>query len=389
MISPAMGLPVRFARPQVEAGQVMAPVALAVGVGHEDASAGGGWHTHERIAEPALPDRAALDGEHFQLAALGVERDEVVGDDGGRGAVVFRAVAPELLPGHCVDGVELVAAEAAAEEDASADDGRSRQRPAAEWRPSAALVPFVSTKGTEVQGCMSRSSQGDVAQMRISLRIRPEEVVISSGHSAACGLASRCALSRKRRTGRRTLCDPGVVSSTVDALPPHRERRMAAPTQQTPSVADCIVTAISPTLIMALVGSLVFFLLEVLYVGQYTSQLQWGLFFFVFAAVLIARLSIQSNTSSRASVYMVALAIPVWLTLQFYVEYPPDSPGAVEVVHQPHPHEPDVVVRLSKLTWDCTFLDEEASDGGRGLLDASGLQQQAPEEEDEDEPKSR
>jgi hypothetical protein len=41
-----------------------------------------------------------------------------------------------------------------------------------------------------------------------------------------------------------------------------------------PTLADYIIIAISPALIMALVGSLVFFLLELFYQGQYQARLQ-------------------------------------------------------------------------------------------------------------------
>src|SRR5207248_7175005 len=59
--------------------------------------------------------------------------------------------------------------------------------------------------------------------------------------------------------------------------------------QQT--LADYVTIALSPALIMALVGSLIFFLLEVLYVGQYSGRMQWTLFFFVFGIVLVARIA--------------------------------------------------------------------------------------------------
>src|SRR5262249_26241755 len=184
---------------------------------------------------------------------------------------------------------------------------------------------------------------------------------------------------RGRRRRRRGVGRRGAGSRPGAHALPARQRggvkggiRMAAD-RTPPTLADYVVTALSPALIMALVGSLVFFLLEVLYVGQYTSQLQWGLFFFVFAAVLIGRISIQGDTRSRAGLYTVALAIPVWLTLQFYVEYPEDSPlvqwkWAINLA----------LMGLTwwaahKLTWDCTFIDEEAEDAGEGLLDAAGL----------------
>ena len=56
------------------------------------------------------------------------------------------------------------------------------------------------------------------------------------------------------------------------------------------TLADYVALAISPALLMALVGSLVFFLLEIFYSesGAYKGKLQWILFFFVFGAVLVA-----------------------------------------------------------------------------------------------------
>ena len=45
------------------------------------------------------------------------------------------------------------------------------------------------------------------------------------------------------------------------------------------TLADYVAIAISPALIMALVGSLVFFLLEVVYQGRYQGSLQHILFY--------------------------------------------------------------------------------------------------------------
>ena len=71
MISPAIFCFQRFlAGLQVEAGDVVRPVlVVAIGIGHEDLAAGDGGHAHERIAQPFLPDRLAVQGEDFQLAA--------------------------------------------------------------------------------------------------------------------------------------------------------------------------------------------------------------------------------------------------------------------------------------------------------------------------------
>src|SRR5439155_12573803 len=91
-------------------------------------------------------------------------------------------------------------------------------------------------------------------------------------------------------------------------------------TEHTP--ADYVAMALSPALIMALVGSLVFFLLEILYAGEYTGRLQWMLFFFIFGAVLIARIAMQPDIASRAQLYGAVMGLLVWLGLLMYVEYP-------------------------------------------------------------------
>ncbi|HJT77208.1 MAG TPA: DUF4129 domain-containing protein, partial [Gemmataceae bacterium] len=148
-------------------------------------------------------------------------------------------------------------------------------------------------------------------------------------------------------------------------------------------VTDYMAEAVSPALITALVGSLVYFLVEVLYVGEYSGQLLWGLSFFVFAAVLIARMSIEQGTG-KATVYAACLALPVWLTLQFYVEYPEDSLLA--------PAKAFVNLGLialiwwcaHRLTWDCTFLDDKADAGSEGLLQASGLETRAGTDDEEE-----
>jgi uncharacterized protein DUF4129 len=148
---------------------------------------------------------------------------------------------------------------------------------------------------------------------------------------------------------------------------------MAADKPQ-PTLADYVAIALSPVLIMALVGSLVFFLLEVLYVGKYEGRLQWILFFFVFAAVLIARISMTAGISERAPLYGLILAVLVWIGLWRFVEFPPATPLA----------EYSWAINLGllaliwwcthRLTWDCTFIDENVDASGKGLLEVAGLE---------------
>ena len=68
------------------------------------------------------------------------------------------------------------------------------------------------------------------------------------------------------------------------------------------TLADYVVIALNPALIMAMVGALVFFLVEVLYVGKYQGTLLYILFFFVFGGVLVSRIAIEYG-DSRATLY--------------------------------------------------------------------------------------
>ena len=141
--------------------------------------------------------------------------------------------------------------------------------------------------------------------------------------------------------------------------------------RESPSVADYVVTALSPALVMLMVGSLVFFLIELLYEGRYSDRLLYTMFFFVFAAVLVARIAIQHD-AGRAKIYGIALAIVTYLALLSYVEYPGGwlkswgwlvNLGLLVLVWW----------SAHKLTWDCTHIDEKAEASGRGLLSAAGL----------------
>jgi hypothetical protein len=138
--------------------------------------------------------------------------------------------------------------------------------------------------------------------------------------------------------------------------------------REPPSLVDYVVTALSPTLIMGLVGSLAFFLLDILYAGQWTDRLRWTLFFFVMGAVLIGRVSIQID-AQRAWIYRLILGGAAFLAMWRFVDYPAD--GTLSVAG---PVINIIIIAVvlwsaNKLTWDCTFVDESAEDGGGGLLE--------------------
>jgi hypothetical protein len=141
------------------------------------------------------------------------------------------------------------------------------------------------------------------------------------------------------------------------------------------TLADYVAIALSPALIMALVGSLVFFIVEVMLGPEYPQQLLWILFFFVFGAVLIARISMTTEIAGRAALYAIVIGVLVWLSLQVYIKYPPSSKlapfdwlinGVLIAIIWGSAH---------RLTWDSTLIDDSVDASGAGLLQEAGLEQ--------------
>lgn len=139
-----------------------------------------------------------------------------------------------------------------------------------------------------------------------------------------------------------------------------------------PTLADYIVIALSPALIMGLVGSLIFFLLEVFYRGSFGSNLRWILFFYVFGAVLAARISLTAEIASRGALYGGILGLLTWLSSLRFAGMTDESSAAA----------PAINLFLVLLTWwctnklvrDCTHIDEGTEIDAAGLLEASGLE---------------
>jgi hypothetical protein len=146
------------------------------------------------------------------------------------------------------------------------------------------------------------------------------------------------------------------------------------------SLADYVTMALSPVLIMALIGSLVYFLLEVLYTDhQFASRLRWIFGWFVFGIVLVARIAMHPAIGERAKLYGLALSLAVWLGLQQFLtlEFLAGSNMGAALV----PFDWAVHIGLilliwwcaSRLTWDCTYIDDNVDASGRGVLEAAGL----------------
>jgi hypothetical protein len=123
------------------------------------------------------------------------------------------------------------------------------------------------------------------------------------------------------------------------------------------TLADYLVIAISPALIMVLVGSLGLFLVGVCYRGETMGGLRWMLFWFVLAIVLVSRIGIEQS-SGHAQVYGLLLAGATWLYLAR--TYPAPGLGVVLLG--------GAWWCAHRLTMDCTLIDEEDDASGEGLL---------------------
>jgi hypothetical protein len=137
------------------------------------------------------------------------------------------------------------------------------------------------------------------------------------------------------------------------------------------TLIDYLIIAISPALIMTLVGSLVFFLLDVFYKGNFGGRLEIIFALFVFAAVLVARIAIEESRE-RAALFAVPLAIVTLLAINKFVQFQGGvlqslsffiNCGLIALVWW----------SANQLTWDCTMIDEDEEDSGEGLLEAVGL----------------
>ncbi|MBT5926956.1 MAG: hypothetical protein HOH33_10080 [Verrucomicrobia bacterium] len=82
--------------------------------------------------------------------------------------------------------------------------------------------------------------------------------------------------------------------------------------KETPSIGDFVVIAMRPAFIAFLVGSLVFFLLDVFYQGKNEGGIRWMMFWYVVAIVAVARISVDRG-QLIANVYGLALAVTTWL----------------------------------------------------------------------------
>ena len=143
---------------------------------------------------------------------------------------------------------------------------------------------------------------------------------------------------------------------------------MARRTPET--LADYLVVAICPALIMVLVGSFLFFLVEVFYQGQFELRLLFVLAMFVLAIVCLARIAMEEGYG-YASLYGWPLGILVGIALSRFVQIGgPLAPYSLLINWGLMGW---VWWCAHRLTWDCTLIDDSQDASGQGLLQQMGL----------------
>src|SRR5262249_48158989 len=132
----------------------------------------------------------------FQFTAFGVEGDNIFRHDGRGGSIVFRLVLPGQAAGIGVEGVKVVAAEAAAHEDAAYGDGRGRQRAVAGNRDFPGPGGAVLARPL----CWRFDARHFAAKVRVDVH----------GDSSGCEMpnqpATRVAGAYSPRNGRWAIC---------------------------------------------------------------------------------------------------------------------------------------------------------------------------------------
>jgi hypothetical protein len=136
------------------------------------------------------------------------------------------------------------------------------------------------------------------------------------------------------------------------------------------SLADYLVVAICPALIMLLLGSFLFFLVHVFYQGQFETRLLFVLAMFVMAIVCITRIAMEEG-KAYATLFAFPIGLLVGIALARFVQIR----GPLEMYSGPINWTLMAIVWAAahRLTWDCTLIDDTQDASGAGLLAQMGL----------------
>lgn len=150
-----------------------------------------------------------------------------------------------------------------------------------------------------------------------------------------------------------------------------------------PTLVDYVIAAINPALIVVLLASLLFFLLEVFYQGEYSTRLYWVLGLFVLGVVCVTRIAIEQDPG-RAVAFGAALAVVTFLALEAFLN--------IGAAHGPI----STLINLGlilivwwvahRLTWECSGfpdLDQPVHAPLWEVVQGQWLQRRSPPKTDE------
>ncbi|MDB4766722.1 hypothetical protein OAG71_03435 [bacterium] len=130
---------------------------------------------------------------------------------------------------------------------------------------------------------------------------------------------------------------------------------------------DLLLQVANPALIIAMVASLIFFLIEIFYRGPHVIRLNVIMALFTAATVLISRISIEAG-KERAAMFAAGLGFATLATTSVIVEFEYQQFAAMEFV---------VIIALivtvmwvsNRLVWDCTLLGRTRDVSAMGLTE--------------------
>ena len=132
--------------------------------------------------------------------------------------------------------------------------------------------------------------------------------------------------------------------------------------QSEKSLSGSLLEIVGPLLIMLMVGSVVWFLIEVFYRGPHIARLCWVFGLFTGAAVLVSRISIESSRE-RSFIFGVPLALAAIFVSLTLIEGGPLFPVMLIAFVL-------LILWLSdRLTWDATVIDESRDVSAVGLIE--------------------
>jgi len=140
------------------------------------------------------------------------------------------------------------------------------------------------------------------------------------------------------------------------------KQRRTNPVEYMPTAADYIAKAVCPFLIMLLVGSLTFFIEEVVYRGAQELRLKWLIFWCVLGMVGISRIAIE-KTAAYAGMYALLLGGATVMFVSRFFHMPAIGWLLLAIIWW----------CTNKLVWDCTLIDEKTDASGEGLLEIAGM----------------